>query len=103
MPYAGNLVSMGSYENVCSPGENLLKSIWENIADVTGIKLHEPFKLRHLRIKSEPYMGFLINKFVFRTDESGLFVTPNTDTSDSIEIIEFVALNDTSVEIYYLF
>jgi len=96
------LTQMGSYSNTVTAGEDLLDSIWNDIFENTGIKLSKPLQLRHIRILSDANMLFKINGFEFETDASGIFTTPNNDSGMLVSINEFIPLQDTTVEIYYL-
>ena len=96
------LLASGSYYGLCSAGEDILESIWQDIKDVTGNELSKPLRLRHVRIKSDPDTEFIMNKFTYKTDEFGIFCTPNNDKGNLLEIYELVSNQPCEVEIYYL-
>lgn len=95
--------TMGSFVGDCIENENILETIQADIKENKKSEyLPTPFMLQHIRINSDPNMKFLINGYIFETDEGGIFCTPNNDESNLVKIAEFICLQDCQVEIYYL-
>ena len=94
------LREIGSYEAFVQNGDDLLALIFDNIEDVTGVRITSK-TLRHVTIISDEGNRFEINGFPFEI-RNNMFCTPSNGDATFMAIRSFKPLQDCNVKINYI-
>lgn len=96
----GRLREIGSYEGFVRSGDDLLSLIFDNIEEVTGVRITNG-TLRHVTIISDDGNRFEINGFPFEI-RNNMFCTPSNGEGTLMVIRSLKSLQDCNVNINYI-
>jgi len=94
------LAEIGSFEGLVQAGDDLLELIFEDVEEVTGVKITNQ-TLRHVTIISDEGNRFEINGFPFEI-RNGMFCTPSNGEANLMTIRSFRPLQGCFVSISYI-
>ena len=94
------LAEIGSYEGFVQTGDNLLALIYDDIEQVTGIRITGA-TLKHVTIISDNGNRFEINGFPFEI-RNNMLCTPSNGNATFMTIRSFSSLQDCNVSINYI-